>query len=63
MGENSTPEEQADLVGLEDDPKWGAVLDELDGELSTQVTAMEFDDEWSQTEGNASKSKTETNEG
>ncbi|MEO0812412.1 MAG: hypothetical protein AAFY60_06070 [Myxococcota bacterium] len=35
-----------ELVGLEDDPQWGVVLDELDGELPTRVTAMEFDDEW-----------------
>lgn len=55
MGEQGAPEEQPDLAGLEDDPKWGAVLDELDGELSTRVTAIEFDDEWSQTESKATE--------
>ncbi len=41
---------EAELAGLEDDPQWGAVLDELDGELPTRVTAMEFDDEWTRPE-------------
>ncbi|MEL6759880.1 MAG: hypothetical protein AAFP04_05705 [Myxococcota bacterium] len=43
-------EAKEDLVGLEDDPQWTMVLDELDGELNTQVTAMEFDDEWTRPE-------------
>lgn len=47
---NRTDETQADLVALEDDPKWGSVLNELDVELSTRVTAMEFDDEWTRPE-------------
>lgn len=46
----SSETQDAELVGLEDDPQWGMVLDELDGELPTRVTAMEFDDEWTRPE-------------
>lgn len=42
----SHDDRSVDLVGLEEDPKWGAVLDELDDELGTRITAHEFDDEW-----------------